>query len=71
MYDVTKEQFFAALYADNRDIMPRIVSSWSETDGYRQDWQTQHGILFGRSWGRDTVGNDSRQCYQLVQPFKA
>jgi hypothetical protein len=54
LVEVTQEQFFAALYADPRDIMPRIVGSWSDETGYTQEWrrnQYYDSALFGRSSG--------------------
>lgn len=50
---VTKERFYAALYADKRDIMPSIVSGWSDETGYTQEWRTQdtRSDLFGVTTG--------------------
>jgi hypothetical protein len=61
MREVTKVEFYAALYLDPRDIMPRIVNNkWP----YRSDWSTQHsGALFGRTIG-DTNGKNT---YYLVK----
>lgn len=53
MKEVTQEQFYAALNADKRDIMPRIVGGWDEQIGYVQEWVTPRGDqLFGRTEGR-------------------
>lgn len=35
---VSHKDFFAALYADSRDIMPRIVGPWNEQAGYTHEW---------------------------------
>ena len=45
---VTKDQFFTALIADKRDIMPLIDSGWDSATGYVQVWRSQ-GVraLFG------------------------
>lgn len=46
MTKVTDKQFFEALYADSRDIMPGIVSGFP----YRSEWRDQKTIsreLFG------------------------
>ena len=51
MRQVSKEEFFAALYADPRDIMPAIVGEWQEPRGYLSVWKDKAGRLFGRSQG--------------------
>lgn len=54
MKQVTKEDFFKALYADKRDIMPVIVGDWEQDKGgYKQEWRTSHNRreLFGVSQG--------------------
>lgn len=59
MKQVTKDEFYAALYADKRDIMPRIVNNWNEEIGYIQEWRTQHGgVLFGKTDGRVHFNNE-------------
>jgi hypothetical protein len=48
--EVTKDEFYAALKADPRDIMPSIVGSYERNGrGYTQEWQTQNSLrtLFG------------------------
>ena len=58
MNEVTQQQFYAALSADNRDIMPSIVGKWDDEIGYVQEWRTQHGgQLFGRTEGRQLLGS--------------
>jgi hypothetical protein len=49
---VTRAAFFAALYADQRDIMPTIVGAWAG-DGFPTEWRTQdrRRELFGKSEG--------------------
>lgn len=47
MVQVTKEKFFAALYADRRDIMPT-----HENDSFT-NWNVVHG---GQAWGRSFPG---------------
>jgi len=42
---VTHEQFYAALYADQRDIMPTVENSPSYSD-----WVVRGGGLWGRSF---------------------
>lgn len=61
MTPVTKEEFFAALYADNRDIMPSIVGQWVDGVGYTSEWRTNNcqRALFGKSDDKN---------YWLVQP---
>ena len=52
MRQVTKEEFFAALYRDSRYIMPRIVSGFSKEDGgYTAEWRTRDREVFGKSIG--------------------
>lgn len=49
---VTKEVFFEALKADNRDIMPSIRGPWrDDLGGYETEWRTKDGnrVLFGKS----------------------
>jgi hypothetical protein len=60
---VTKEEFYKALYADPRDIMPTIVNSWRDDVGYIQEWRSNKGtgLLFGI-----TSGNREK-VYQLVR----
>jgi hypothetical protein len=52
--NVSKDEFYAALYADKRDIMPSIVGAWSEVTGYTQEWRTNDSRreLFGVTKGR-------------------
>lgn len=48
MREVTKDEFFAALYADPRDIMPRIERPYP----YTSEWRNQKSFrqeLFGVS----------------------
>ena len=47
---VTEQEFFEALKADKRDIMPSIIGGWGP-QGYVSLWQTNNGArtLFGRS----------------------
>ncbi|WP_443698980.1 hypothetical protein [Pseudomonas sp.] len=45
MKEVSKEQFFEALYADKRDIMPNV----SESENYSV-WQTWDRIVWGYSY---------------------
>lgn len=60
MIEVTKDQFFAALYADKRDIMPR------NTDPTYTDWETPHRHQFGRTYpGWKNPGDPKR--YLLAQ----
>jgi hypothetical protein len=53
MRDVTQSEFYAALSADKRDIMPVIVGRWSDETGYVEEWRTNdyRRDLFGKSWG--------------------
>ena len=44
MRSVTKEEFFKALSADPRDIMPHINSP------EYSDWETKGRVLFGRTY---------------------
>lgn len=49
---VTRDEFFAALYADPRDIMPRIRHERRHQEhGYTSDWKTANGAIFGVSRG--------------------
>lgn len=49
---VTESEFFAALSADKRDIMPSIASGWSEETGYASEWRiVANRVLWGRSDG--------------------
>lgn len=51
MRPVTSDEFFAALYADKRDIMPRIVSQYDPVSGFTSEWSTNNSaqVLFGKS----------------------
>lgn len=54
--EVTKEEFYAALSADKRDIMPSIVGSYERKGrGYVQEWRTNNSsrVLFGITHGGD------------------
>lgn len=44
MREVTKEEFFAALYADKRDVMPTVEHP------ERTEWRDRNRNLFGRSF---------------------
>lgn len=44
MIEVTADQFFAALYADKRDIMPR--NTYSD----RMIWETKDRVHFGTTY---------------------
>lgn len=46
MIEVTKEEFYQALYADKRDIMPSI------SNPYYVEWRTKDRTL----WGWETPG---------------
>ena len=57
MRQVTKEEFFSALYADKRDIMPTIISDWDhERGGYTSEWKDRSRNLFGKSFGNGENG---------------
>jgi hypothetical protein len=61
MRQVTKEEFFRALYADPQDIMPSIISSYDPVNGYSSEWRlTRYPLtVFGKSTG-GTCFNASR-----------
>ena len=55
---VTKDEFFAALSADKRDIMPSLSgSTWSEEIGYKAKWKDWRGNIFGVTYGRECNNN--------------
>lgn len=51
MIEVTRDEFYKALYADKRDIMPSLANSarWTEGIGYTAEWRDKSGRLFGKS----------------------
>jgi TorA maturation chaperone TorD len=57
--EVTREQFFAALTADHRDIMPTVVSK----PPYESIWKTREGDIFGKS-----IGCGKREIYYMRSP---
>lgn len=52
MRQVTQEQFFAALKADPRDIMPSIQPGPYPYTSLWQDQRSRFGTAFGKSVGR-------------------
>lgn len=50
MRQVSQEVFYATLYADPRDIMPRIVGRYGPA-GYLQVWRDKNGRIFGKTLG--------------------
>lgn len=54
MQEVSKAAFYAALFADPRDIMPSLANSprWQEGVGYIAEWRDRSGRLFGKSDNR-------------------
>ena len=56
MRRATKDEFFARLKADPRDIMPQIPNSRHDMiTGYTEEWRQQHTrVLFGVSDGGTT-----------------
>jgi len=54
MKKVTQKEFFKALYADPRDIMPSIEGEYNrEKGGYLSRWMTKARVLFGESQGKN------------------
>lgn len=55
MRPVSRDEFFALLKADSRDIMPSIVGG-NGRDGYLSEWRDQKNArgLFGASQGSPT-----------------
>ena len=54
--EVTSDEFYRALTADRRDIMPTIVGSYERHGrGYVQEWRTNNSsrVLFGVTHGGD------------------
>lgn len=50
MKQVSQDEFFAALYADKRDIMPSIVGDiYDPQSGYTKIWKDRSGNVFGKS----------------------
>jgi hypothetical protein len=68
MTEVTKDQFFAALYADPRDIMPMNVS----TKGPGKSIWALNGVrnapAFGESIGHDWTTNTPPRYWLAVVP---
>ena len=67
---MTKEEFFAALAADKRDIMPRIVNEWVDGEGYRSEWRDQ-GLArghFGTSCGPRRDGSTAYYLSDTIRP---
>lgn len=68
---VTKEEFYAVLMAEKRDIQPHIVSAWNNETGYTHEWRVHSGSntpLFGVSTGGDGSGSGRGQSYKLEKP---
>jgi hypothetical protein len=53
MKQVAADEFFAALNADPRDIMPTIVSGWPYTSEWRNQ-KSQQRELFGKTVDSET-----------------
>lgn len=54
MQRVTRDEFFAKLKADARDVMPSLANAgkWDDTIGYVQEWRDQRTrALFGATDG--------------------
>jgi hypothetical protein len=63
MKQVTQDEFFKALYADPRDIMPRVVGNYP----YKSEWRNQKSIaqeLFGVSQSGET---NQESTYYLIE----
>lgn len=67
MKEVTKEHFYAALYADRRDIMPSIVGGWDKQSGYTQEWRAAGRQLWGKSQCGDCHGSDEGKRFWMVE----
>lgn len=65
--EVSKDEFYAALSADKRDIMPSIVGAWDNDTGYTSEWRTRNTQqLWGRSQCGDCHGSGNGKKYWLV-----
>lgn len=66
--EVTKDEFYAALKADPRDIMPSIVGAYEHNGrGYTQEWRTQNSLrtLFGVTHSGTFLSRHTHEKYFL------
>lgn len=61
--EVSHKEFYAALYADQRDIMPRIVGPWSDATGYLQEWTV---VASRQVVGISTSGKLGQSVYKIA-----